>query len=390
MESPSVEKTETRDSAVVVRESREHAPAMALFVREVWGQAVTAERLVAASAAAAAANPVEPGVLPPSFVFLKGRRALGHLGTIPIGLWCRGSEEHAHWAKGLMVVPEHRNGPIGFMLLKEAVRELGPAMALVVELPARRLFQAHGFLDLGAIPNHLRLLDAAEVLRRIDPQAIGLGGLNRSHWLAAALQRSPISRVAGAVINGTSRLWTVAGRGSSRLDVEMPGEAEGDELDRLWLRVRPGLAASPVRDGAYLHWRYERRDAERYRRITVREGDELVGFAAVRAPSAGGDPRLQGIRVAVLSELVFPVDRSDIGLSLIAAAEGAARRVEAHALLCTSSHVRLRALLRRRAFLILPGNVHFLARHPEGNQVFPERLGAWWLTRGDSDADEAF
>ena len=50
----------------------------------------------------------------------------------------------------------------------------------------------------------------------------------------------------------------------------------------------------------------------------------------------------------------------------------------------------VRPLLRRRAYLPLPRNVHFMVRMPAGGPTLPQDLASFWLTRGDSEADEAF
>jgi predicted N-acetyltransferase YhbS len=381
----------TQSAARVVRADDDSAAALAAFYSAAWGQDVSAETLRKNREAAAAANPVTPGEPPPTFIFLKGGEALGHLGTIPVRVWSHGEEHPGYWLKGLWVLPAHQNGPIGFLVLKEAARQLELAMALVVELPARRLFTAHGFVDLGAIPNHMRLLDPARVLRAVDLGAVGLSAVpGPLRPLFRVAQQRPLSDLAGGAFRGATGLWTLARGRGGRYQVEAPAPLDRAELDALWSRARRTIAASIVRNGEYLDWRYGGRHARSYLPVALRSSQHLLGLAIVRKPSASGDPRLRGIRVAVLSELVAPADRPDILLSLLAAAENAAREAGADALLATASHASLMPLLRRRAYLPLPGNVHFMARTPETGPALPRALDAWWLTRGDSDADEAF
>lgn len=148
------------------------------------------------------------------------------------------------------------------------------------------------------------------------------------------------------------------------------------------------MDAAPTRDGAYLRGRYLGEDG--YRLLGVYEAGALAGFAAVRPPRADGDPRLNGVRVATVSELVAPVDRPRILRALLAGAETVARSLDAHALLCSASHPAARAALRRRGCLPCPGNVHVLLREPPGAAPLPRALDGWWLTRGDSHADEVF
>ena len=75
--------------------------------------------------------------------------------------------------KGFMVLPEHRNGPIGYLVLKEAVRRLGIAAVLTVADPSRRLFEAMGFRNLGMLSNQILPLRPARIAASIDAEALG-------------------------------------------------------------------------------------------------------------------------------------------------------------------------------------------------------------------------
>ena len=87
----------------------------------------------------------------PTFLFVRDGEAIGHVGTIPMFLDLDGRSVPAHWLKGLMILPEARNGPVGFLLIKEAGKSLELSMALVVKEEARRLFTALGYHDIGAV-----------------------------------------------------------------------------------------------------------------------------------------------------------------------------------------------------------------------------------------------
>ena len=177
--------------------------------------------------------------------------------------------------------------------------------------------------------------------------------------------------------------------GDLRVDSQAPVPAPG-ELDALWLRFREKLEGAPVRDGRYLLERYARRGAGTYQCVTVRQGSTLVGWAAVRQPADPGDPRLQGLRVATLSDLIFPLGETRIGLAALRGAEAAARRFEADALLCSASHTSLLAVLPRQGYLRIPGNMHLFLRDTTGENTLPGVLSAWYLTRGDGESDEVF
>jgi hypothetical protein len=109
----------------------------------------------------------------------------------------------------------------------------------------------------------------------------------------------------------------------------------------------------------------------------------------VKRPRDEGDPRLGGIRVATLADLLYRPSDSRAGLAILRGAEDAARALGADALLCGASAAATAPLVERRGYLGLPGNLRVLARF-KGDPAVPEQLGDWWVTRGDSEGDGTF
>ncbi|HYR07338.1 MAG TPA: hypothetical protein VEQ60_06205, partial [Longimicrobium sp.] len=174
----------------VIRVGAEHAEPLAAFYRETWDAGATGGSVHAARRAAAARNPVDPGTPPPTWLFLANGRPVGHLTTIPIRLWTSAGERPAHWLKGLMVLPSHRNGPVGFFLLREALAQVELALSAAVAPDARALLQAAGLTDLGALPNAVRVLNPARVMRSVDPGALGAALPRPLRAAAARVRRS--------------------------------------------------------------------------------------------------------------------------------------------------------------------------------------------------------
>src|SRR6266540_1593515 len=112
--------------------TEEHAGAIAAFYRETWSPDATAESVVAARRQAAAENVVEPGEAPPLALVLDRSRVIACCGSIPQRLWDGVAEHPAYCVKGLMVLPEYRNGPIGFLVGKALAERLSRATVLVV------------------------------------------------------------------------------------------------------------------------------------------------------------------------------------------------------------------------------------------------------------------
>lgn len=379
-----------RPKVAVVRAADEHVGALTDFYRATWDPAATVEGVRGARVIAAQRNPVTPGSEPPTFLFLSDGRVLGHITTIPVRFWNGQDEVAAHWFNGLMVLPEFRNGLVGFSLLKQAVQELPLTGCITVTTAAQRLFQALGFTNYGTLDNYIAILRPACVLRQLNLQALGIARV--PGWLSRAVhaaQQTGLATVGGCLAGGALTAWRTLGSLSRlRCVVRTGPEVTAAELDDLWARVRPTLAASPVRDGKYLVWRYDSDPA--YERVALSNGGRIIAAAVVRRPRDTGDPRLNGIKVATLSDVVFPADRPDAGFAVLDAAEKLALRLGAHALLCTASHPALTGLLPRRAYVRMPGNVHFMLRDPQRRHGMPASLEAWWLTRGDAEADQVF
>jgi hypothetical protein len=352
----------------VTRVEGRHLESLTEFIRSVWDPAATPERVRRARAEAAERNPVEPGRDVPTFLFLLDNRAVGHVATIPVRVWHGSEVRAAHWVKGLEVLHEYQNGPVGFLVLKHAVRELGPALSLAVRPAAHRLLEAVGFKNLGPVPNYVLPLSPARMLERLDLATLDLPRVPRALRGGIRLaQRSGLMGLCGAGVGRATRLWAaVAGGPSSACRSDTPAGLDPDECDDLWRRVRGQLHAAVVRDGRYLRWRYGGGGANRYRFVTVRDRAGLAGLAVLREPRS-----------------------VDVALTTLAGATSLARSLDADALLCTASHRLLAGPLRRRGFVRLPGNVHFLTRDAAGAAA-PPPLEQWWITRGDSEADEVF
>jgi hypothetical protein len=376
-------------SVEVGRFEPRHLPALTDFYRDIWDPAATVESVARARAEEAKHNPVAPGSEVPTFLFCQAGVVLGHLSTIPVQLWTGAAQRPAYWFIGFMVRPEHRNGPIGALLLREAVKQLELTLSLTVAQPSVRLFRATGFQELGLVPNYIRVLRAGNVLRRLDLEAVGLTTLPKAMRAAVTLaQRPPLAALAGTAaqiaLGALAGVRSLAARGAVT-----PVSPERAGLDRLWEESRGSMGLLAARDGFYLERRY-RKEAGPYHAVTLRHEGRVQGTAYIREPRADSDPRLKGIRVATLSDVLFPPNRPELGLRLFRGAERRAHELGADALLVSVSHKSLPALLKRRGYVKAGGNLRFLVR--DGKKELPGAtvLDDWWVSRGDMNADSVF
>lgn len=379
--------TMTASRVSVARVSSEHLPALTEFYRRVWDPTATVDKVQASRAEAAASNPATPGEPPPTWLVLQDGVAIAHLTTIPVRVWVRGEDLPAHWLKGLWVLPEFQRSSAGFLVLRAAVAALDRTLALVHEPAAIRLFQAMGLADLGGLPNDLRVLRSGALLSRLDLGTLGLQRLPR--WLQSAVRfAQPLGGAVGPLVDGATRLWAGIRTGPhGDLTIGITPKLDRDGADALWSEARVELMAGQVRSGGALAHRYVR--GSEYVFVEARQKDRLVGLGIVKRPRDEGDPRLGGIRVATLSDLLYRPTDGRAGLAVLRGAEDAARALGADALLSGASAAATAPLVRRRGYLGLPGNLRVLARF-KGEPVVPAQLGDWWVTRGDSEGDGTF
>jgi hypothetical protein len=396
------------DSLRVSVLSASDAPALSAFYRAVWSSSSATDSTPPAepkSAEPAAAEPTsditDSGVpcpftpVPPPVVGVyAGTDLIGHLGSIPTELCDRqhASGSVAHWLKGLMVLEQYRNGPIGYQLVKEMMKQVGIAAVMTVAPAARRLFQAVGFKDLGAVPNYVSVIRPTRVLRAIDVERLGLTSLPRVLRSALGLSRlPPVAWVGGALaaaglslVDGANHLTCLGLR--ARIRATPPGVAE---TDAVWERLRTQLDLSPSRCGAYIEWRYAGGRPGRYEFIEVRRGSQLVAVVVVRRPERVDDPRLAGLRVGLVVDLVVdPTDTAAVTAAFLAARKWG-NKASCDAVLLTLSHLGVGRLVKRLGFIRIPGNVHFMLRTPAGAPITaPKDTGRSWLTRGDAWGDD--
>jgi ribosomal protein S18 acetylase RimI-like enzyme len=362
--------------------------ALAAFFRKVWEQGATAQMVATGRRKAAQANLAEPGVEVPSAAVLVDAQVVGYCSSLPIELWDGGASHPCYWAKGLMVLPEYRNGPIGYLVLKKLVGDLRRSVVLTVAPASVRLFDALGYANLGMVPNYLAVLRPGRLASRVS--VASLEGRLPSVALRAlrVAQRSKLLGLgAGALGLGVRAVTSVHAASRIGLTVRhadrLPSSAD---LDALWSLVCRSGWSGVARNSRYLEHRYGR---GRYHFVTVRQRDTLRALAILQAPRQQDDERVKGLSLGALSDLV--VGQGDSRAAILATRSAAAlsRDLGGDAILASTPSRWMGRVLVSQAWVPVPGNLHFLVRETDPGRSWPTSLGQWWLMRGDGESDGA-
>ena len=364
------------------------AEALAAFFREVWDQRATAESVSRGRREAAISNLAEPGVEVPTAVVLVDDRVVGYCSTLPIEIWDGRAGQPGYWVKGLMVLPEYRNGPIGYLVLKALVGRLPRSAALTVAPASLRLMEALGYANLGTLPNYAYVLRPGRLASKAPTAWLEQRFPDAFASAVRWAQRSGLLAVSGTAIGlGICAITGVYALPQLGLSVSHSDQLPPpDDLDRLWLDVRCSRWSRVVRNARYLNHRYCQ---DRYHFVTVKDRGVLRALAVLRAPREQTDDRVRGVSLGTLSDLV--VRRGD-WRAATAATRGAtalARQLGGDALLASTSSRWIGRLLVSQAWLPLPGNLRFLVRDRDAAHPWPTDLGQWWLMRGDGESDGA-
>jgi hypothetical protein len=373
------------------RLSEKDADAIAEFMRAAgWDANATPARVREWLRTAAAQNPFEPGDGPPLVGVFVGPLLVACLTSIPTRFWNGKEFAAGHWLKGFWVLEQHRDGLIGFLLLKEMLKHVGLAASMPAALAPRGLSVALGMIDLGAVRNYIEPLRIARILRRLDPRLLALNGVSKQASIALKFAKiAPVAFAAEVVVTlglTTLRLPSVlAARAlTTQLAERLPSEAD---LDSLWARARGVVASGATRSGAYLGWRYQRDLNDRYWFVSCWRRAELVALAVVQRPERLDDPRLAGLVIGSVVDLVLDPTCPGAFATVLGAVRRWARSQKYDALLLTMSHLKLRAPAMRAGFIPMAGNIHLMLRDPGGKHGLSPNLDAWMVTRGDAWSD---
>lgn len=287
-----------------------------------------------------------------SFLARSGGEVVGAMNLVPVDLRVGDRAVKAAWQQDSVVSPELRGRGIGRELINRSATAFEVLLAKGTSDAMYQLRKSCGFRD---------VVNSNYLVRVLSPARFGTGVKRRIYGVALAAmslsQRRP---------QRTSR-------------ATRPLDGFGADFDRLARAARPTPEIAPVKDSAYLNWRYLQCPGREYRVIgsTSAEGD--TGAAIIRHGST-----------AWLVDVVC--DHSDIDslVALIRASVADCRAAGAASVNTFATSGRARAALRREGFVEVSRTPRFTYRWTAQRGPFD---GAdlssldWTFWHGDGDIE---
>lgn len=313
-------------------------------------------------------NPVKDDK-PTYLVATDGERLLCHMARMPTRFWLKGEPHLAAFAHDLFAHPELQATGAGFfttMKLYKTMEDTCDSFAglLWTNQINIKLQQTRKYEQLW-VKRWSRPLEVTQHLRRLVPALPD----------AAASALGRLSRIG---IGFADRALATA-RHAAHVE---PLHAADARFDRLAARVGPKLGVAPVKDAAYVHWKYFTWPHLPLTVLAVPDRDELRGFIVLRDAGAGEIGR-------VLDLAADPEDHEALD-ALVGAALGHYRQRGAAGVECIATAPALGAALRRFYFAQRPPEtpLFFLNGHKAPDVEHLRKLESWGHVYGDSEGGE--
>ena len=279
---------------------------------------------------------------------------VGHLAHMGFDMWLDGRRVNLALGCDTMILPEYR-GQGGVGRLVQSFLAVSRGYDVRLGFPTDRtvtLMSRHGGGSLlGSLPKWVRLLTG--------PRELGAGG-----------------RLATPVVKLHGRLVSLP---SPRLAVTAL-EDLGRGVDELAFDSRSFAPCIRIRDAAYLRWRWLERPGAQWTILGVQRERELHGFTVIGVQDSPSGRRGRVVDVLARDSQSL---RALLCESVRRLAAAGCERV-----VCEYKDPRpwARRAFLRAGFVPLRGDLKVVGRalSEQAGRV-PERLDAWYLTRGDTD-----
>lgn len=311
-------------------------------------------------------NPTPDG-RPTYYVAVRGEQIVCHMGRMPTVFWIGGKRHTASFAHDLFSHPDLQSTGRGFFVTMKLYKTVEEACQSFCGLCWTndinvKLQQSRKYDEMWTKP-WVRILSVERIVDRL--------GLP---WPLASLGRVIGDAALAGVDRGLARVL--------RSDVQLVTRFD-DRFDRFAERVGPKLGIAPVKDQAYLRWRYYDWPHLRTTTFALARGGELRGYIVLREP----EPHEESGRI--LDFVVDPEDR-EAGLALGTVALRHYRELGIPRVEIVASSPGLQRVLRPLLFVErgVPLPLFLLNANKYSDPAVLKRVEHWHHAFGDSEGGE--
>ncbi|MEM8984540.1 MAG: hypothetical protein AAGC71_16025, partial [Pseudomonadota bacterium] len=269
-----------------------------------------------------------------------------------------------------MAAESVRGKAIGPMLVKKALEDLPFNLSMGQTAQMRELQFALGWLLVGQVPEYALVTGTDFRLGKELPLGLGAIAARGLHFWHARLLAKAHARLQQSF--SCNRLQTFS-----------------SQHDKLWEKMRESCRFAVIRDRRYLQWKYGDRPDSNLDCYEVRDASgQLSGLAVTRVRKASGVyPYSRGF----ITDLVVDLHDEQAVIALLVHAIDQCRQRGAQSVVVCGSNPELIRSLEMVGFVRRQSRYHFLIALPEDDSLDRAQMGRlenWFLTIGDSDADE--
>ena len=313
----------------------------------------------------------QAGTLPMVWIYRKNDTIVAHQGAIAVRVMLGANEQTSGWFVETMAADEVRGKAIGPMLVKKALEELPFNLSMGQTAQMRELQFALGWQAVGCVPEFVSVVGGKfDLAGRLPEPLARIGATLLTQW-HGWMRRRAKAKVKRDLYE-FSRLTALGG-----------------EHDELWRRMRASLTFSVIRDSNYLQWKYLARPHSDLQLFELRSNGVVQGMAVLKLrPPSSAYSYTRGF----ITDVVADLSDQDALTTLVCSSVEQCRKDGAQSVVCCASEPRLRAVLKQCGFLEREPRYHFLLAAPADDPRYESSkllvLDNWFLTIGDSDADE--
>lgn len=282
----------------------------------------------------------------------------------------------AGWCQDLMILPEFRNVGVGYFLIKYMQEEAKGLVEILLSAGTNRnsyaLLANLGFTDVGYIGCSIKPVNTEKIVS-VLLRGTPFSGMTQPLVAFMANSMAAGRRLAGYFYEGSPH----------RMEISRMTDF-GRDLDSFWIMVSKDIPCLVKRDSKTMTWRFQNNPRFNYVTFVAREEGAIKGYIVLREGGVN-NPRFEGLRAGVISDLLFDRHDKGIGSALFDAAIGYFKD-KADLIRCDILDEEVRPLLRAKGFFDIKSDNRFLICPLQAEKPSLVR-GAWHITYGDADLD---